>query len=106
MGSAGSRVVPALVRVGDKDVELIIREEYGPDDSGLPIHVRIGGPNGLATKGTYPEVWNEMLELLGVGRPEAAVSTQQSALSQDEGPAFSTQHSAVSQDGPAHSNLQ
>src|SRR5215475_3108682 len=104
MASAGSRVVPVLVRVGDKEVLVTIIEEYRPGDNcGVPIHVVIAGPNGLTTEGRYPEVWQEMLELLGVEKPadsdreKAAISTQHSALSQDE-PAHSSQQSELCQD--------
>jgi len=86
MGAASCRVVPALVPVGDKEVLLTIIEEFGPGENcGVPIHVRIAGPDGLTTEGKYPEVWQEMLELLGVGKPadgdreKAAISTRHSA---------------------------
>src|SRR5262249_4073380 len=104
MGAASCRVVPALVPVGDKEVLLTIIEEFGPGENcGVPIHVRIAGPDGLTTEGKYPEVWQEMLELLGVGKPadgdreKAAISTRHSALSQDE-PAHSSQQSELCQD--------
>ena len=104
MASAGSRVVPVLVRVGDKEVLVTIIEEYRPGDNhGVPIHVVIAGPDGLTTEGKYPEAWQEMLELLGVGKP--ADSDRDSALGGEKA-AVSTQHLALSQDEPAHSNRQ
>src|SRR5262249_50833793 len=104
MASAGSRVVPVLVRVGDKEVLVTIIEEYRPGDNhGVPIHVVIAGPDGLTTEGKYPEAWQEMLELLGVGKP--ADSDRDSALGGEKA-AVSTQHLALSQDESAHSNRQ
>ena len=105
MDLPSTRVVPAVVRVGDKEVELRIIEEYAPGtDCGIPVHVRIAGPNGLKTQGKLPDAWQEMLELLGVRKP--AVSIQHSAFGQDELAHSAPQSASIQSERPAVAGVE
>jgi hypothetical protein len=66
------RGIGHLLRVGDNEVLVSVREEYSSESPGIPVRVTVCGPNGLKTEGDHITAWREMLELLGIESPTAS----------------------------------
>ena len=81
MALSSFRIVSIAVPVGKEEVVVTMYEEYAEDNPGVPIHIKVVGPNGLMTEGKPAAAWQEMLALLGAVPKKPPVRTQHSGMS-------------------------
>jgi len=81
MALSSFRTVSIAVPVGKEEVVVTMYEEYAEDNPGVPIHIKVVGPNGLMTEGKPAAAWQEMLALLGAVPKKPPVRTQHSGMS-------------------------